>query len=94
MLTILNELTLAFIVGVCWWLSHVNASGPEPFRRSISLSYSLAGWCKAAAAGLHWVPDFTEVVPVFTILGRFFLGLALTLVAMRLMRLYPEKPAP
>lgn len=94
MLSILNELTIFYLVVVCWWLVHANASGPEPFRMTISVCYALAAMCKACAGFFEFVPAMAETVPVFKVVGRFFLELALTFVALRLMHLYPDKPAP
>lgn len=88
---VVNETSLLAMVGVCWWLVHVNSAGPEPFSRSIATLYGLAGTFKALAAVSSYLSVTGDLYEWSCTLGRVFLVFALTAVAFRLNKIYTKK---
>ena len=87
-----NVLSCA-LVFICWWLSHQNATGREPFGKLIAIGYSVLGLMVLANALFRNAAGFHEVLPLSLLFSKFVLVCTLGLVAARLLILYapPQK---
>ena len=89
LLLISNALSIPLIL-VCWWLAHQNASGREPFGRSIATGYSVLALAALANMMFRGVEQLAFALPVSLVISKAVLVATLGLVAVRLSIIHPQ----
>ena len=80
------------LVAVCWWLSHQNATGREPFGKTISTGYALLAMSTLGSLLFGHVDDLAAALPASLVFGKTVLTFTLGVVAVRLAFVYGPDP--
>lgn len=78
-----NGLSTALVL-VCWCLAHQNASGHEPFGRTIATGYSILALAVLANMLFRNLLTLSFALPVSLLISKAVLVFTLTMVATRL----------
>jgi len=83
-----NTLSVLLVL-VCWWLSHQNAAGREPFGRTIASGYSMLALAVLANMLFRNFGALSFALPVSLLFSKAVLVFTLAAVAVRLSIIHP-----
>lgn len=88
---ILNNVLSIALIFVCWWLVHLNATRAEPYGRIIAVGYSALALLVLANGLFRNVEPFRPYLPWSLLASKAGLVFTLTMVALRLERLFTTR---
>lgn len=86
-----DNILSVLLVLVCWWLVHQNASGREPFGRTIASGYAFLALAVLANMLFRNLDVLTFVLPASLLFSKGVLVFTLGAVAARLSIIHPPQ---
>lgn len=88
---LLNNVLSIALIFVCWWLVHLNATRAEPYGRIIAVGYSALALLVLANGLFRNVEPFRAYLPWSLLASKAGLVFTLTMVALRLEKLFKSR---